>query len=230
MKRFLFFGLCISVSLVFCSGVWSQTAATSQAIVTADAYLAAISDRYAGINDYQARIAIQSGSSTMEGSVIYLKPYYMRIDFTRPANQVIVYDGSLLRIYIPDLRAVLTQSASTSSASLASAQGLSLLRRNYSVSFETGPDPVPLEGAEMAVRLRLLPRPGVSEGWTLLTLSINPDTRLIRRIEGTTIAGVQVRFDFSNIELNVGIPRARFEYDSPASANLYNNFLFSDTE
>jgi len=114
---------------------------------------------------------------------------------------------------------------------MASAQGLTLLRRNYVPSYDTGPNPVPLEAnsRENVVKLRLTRR-SLSEGFREIILSINPDTRLIRRIEGRTIAEGDVRFDFTNIRINVGIPEQRFIYDAPPSANLYNNFLFRDTD
>jgi outer membrane lipoprotein-sorting protein len=79
------------------------------------------------------------------------------------------------------------------------------------------------------VKLRLTRR-SVSEGFREIILSVNPDTKIIRRIEGRTIAEGMVRFDFSNIKINQGIPEQRFIYDSPASANLRNNFLFQEAE
>jgi outer membrane lipoprotein-sorting protein len=95
----------------------------------------------------------------------------------------------------------------------------------------TGPDPIPLDDGskEQVVKLRLTRR-SISEGFRELILSVDPDTLLIRRIEGRTIAEGLVRFDFSDIRTNQGIPTQRFIYDSPASANLINNFLFRDTE
>jgi outer membrane lipoprotein-sorting protein len=81
----------------------------------------------------------------------------------------------------------------------------------------------------MVVKLRLYRR-SVSEGFREIILDINPDSRLIRRMEGRTIADGLVRFDFLDIKINQGIPEQRFLYDSPASANNYNNFLFRDTD
>jgi outer membrane lipoprotein-sorting protein len=175
----------------------------------------------------------------MAGTVSHLSPSFLRIDFTRPAEQVIVFNGELLTVYLPEYRAVLNQDITASrrsgsavnSAGLATAQGLTLLRRNYIPSFVTGPDPIPLdEGSkEQVVKLRLTRR-SISEGFRELILSVDPDTLLIRRIEGRTIAEALVRFDFSNIRTNQGIPTQRFIYDSPASANLINNFLFRNTD
>jgi outer membrane lipoprotein-sorting protein len=178
----------------------------------------------------------------MTGDLSYLTPYYLRIDFSVPKDQVILYDGNLLTIYLPGYRAVLNQSAPSSGANLATAQGLSLLRRNYSPSYLSSPDPVPLDASpgdgntkqpaaskpEMVIKIRLVPR-STSEGFTRLILSVDPSTDLIRRIESTTIAGKNISFDFTNIKLNQGIPAMRFVYDSPATANNYDNFLFSDS-
>ena len=209
----------------------------SQEIITAERYMDMVSDRYSLIRDYEANIVIRSGSSDMTGSVSYLSPSFMRIDFTVPAEQVIVYNGELLTIYLPEYRAVLNQTinqnrrTNASAASLASAEGLTLLKRNYVPSFVTGPEPMPLDtySREQVVKLRLTRR-SVSEGFREIILSIDPDTLLIRRIEGRTIAEGDVRFDFTSIRTNLGIPEQRFIYDSPASANMYNNFLFSDVD
>ena len=211
----------------------------SQEIVTADKYLDSVSERYAGIKDYEASVVIRSNATDMMGNLSFLNPYFLRIDFTKPQDQVLVFNGELLSIYIPELRAILNQTvtpvrrASTPAggASLASAQGLQLLRRGYVPAFVTGPDPVPLDdrGGDLVVKLRLTRRMA-SEGFREIILSIDPETRLIRRIEGRTIADALVRFDFTNIRTNLGIPEQRFIYDSPASANMYNNFLFRDSD
>ena len=210
--------------------------AISQEIVTAERYLETVSERYGAIKDYEAHIVIRSGNSEMIGNLSYLSPSFLRIDFTRPAEQVIVFNGELLTVYLPEYRAVLNQSITPSrrpsaGASLASAQGLALLRRNYVPSFVTGPGPVRLDDKvnEEVVKLRLARR-NISEGFREIILSINPGSRTIRRIEGRTIADTLVQFDFTNIRTNQGIPEMRFIYDSPASAYMYNNFLFRDVD
>jgi outer membrane lipoprotein-sorting protein len=208
----------------------------SQEIITAESYLKMVSERYGSIRDYEAHIVIHSGSSEMIGNVSYLAPSFLRIDFTKPAEQVIVFNGELLTVYLPEYRAVLNQTItpgrrSAAGASLASAQGLALLSRNYVASFVTGPDPVALQGSpqEEVVKLRLARR-NVSEGFREIILSISPVSKTIRRIEGRTIADSLVQFDFTNIKTNLGIPEMRFIYDSPASANMYNNFLFREVD
>ncbi|MDR0497584.1 MAG: outer membrane lipoprotein carrier protein LolA [Treponema sp.] len=210
----------------------------SQEIITADRYLESVSERYGRIRDYEAQVVIRSGSTDMTGNLSFLNPFFLRIDFTRPMEQVMVFNGETLTVYIPDLRAVLNQAiapvrrtGTVGGVSLASAQGLQLLRRGYVPTFVSGPAPVPLDerSREMVVKLRLTRRLA-SEGFREIILSIDPETRLIRRIEGRTIAEALVRFDFSNIRTNLGIPEQRFIYDSPASANMYNNFLFRESD
>jgi len=210
---------------------------SAQEIVTAGKYLEMVSEKYATIRDYEGNIAIRSSGSEMTGIVSHLSPSFLRIDFTKPADQVIVFNGELLTIYLPEFRAVLNQTINqsrrtgASGAGMASAQGLTMLRRNYVPSFVTGPNPEPLDSNsnEKVVKLRLT-RNSVSEGFREIILSINPDTMLIRRMEGRTIADSEVRFDFTNVKTNQGIPEQRFIYDSPASANMYNNFLFRDSD
>jgi outer membrane lipoprotein-sorting protein len=220
----------IFLGLAFC-----VAALNAQEIVTAEKYLERVSDTYAGFNDYEARIVIRSGNTDMYGTVSHLRPAFLRIDFSTPAEQVIVFNGDMLTVYLPEYRAALNQSVPSGSrnsgANLATAQGLTLMRRNFAAAFITGPAPVPLEDSpnERVVQLRLTRRYG-SEGFRELTLSIDPNTLLIRRIKAVTIAEGIIQFDFTNIKTNQGISENRFIYDSPASANLYNNFLFRDTD
>jgi len=224
------------VALFFLS-IFNLALLSGQEIYTAERYLEMVSEHYGSIRDYEAAVEIRSGGSSMSGSASYLSPAFLRIDFTRPANQVILFNGDALTIYLPEFRAVLNQPLNQSrrsgagGAGIASAQGLTLLRRNYVPSFVTGPNPEPLDSdsSERVVKLRLTRR-SVSEGFREIILSINPNTRLIRRIEGRTIADSEIRFDFTNIRTNVGIPETRFAYDSPPLASMYNNFMFRDSD
>ena len=210
----------------------------SQEIITADRYLETVAEGYGGIRDYEARVLIRSDTADMMGNLSFLNPNFLRIDFTDPPEQVLVFNGDFLTVYLPRYRAVLSQSVtpirrstSAAGASMASAQGLQLLRRGYIPTFVTGPEPVDLDerSREQVIKLRLTRRL-ISEGFREIILSVDVESKLIRRIEGRTIADALVRFDFYDIKTNLGIPEQRFIYDSPASANLYNNFLFRDSD
>jgi len=201
-----------------------------QEIITAEGYLRMVSEHYASIRDFEGNVTIRSGNMEMIGTVSYLTPSFLRIECTRPAGQVIVFNSEALTVYIPEMRAVLQQSINQSRRGGAS-HGLSLLQRGFVASFLTGPNPEALDAnsSERVVKLRLTRR-SVAEGFREIILSINTDSRLIRRLEGRTIAEGEVRMDFTNIRTNQGIPEQRFIYDAPPSANMYQNFLFRDTE
>jgi outer membrane lipoprotein-sorting protein len=205
----------------------------AQDILTADKFFKDVSAKYAVIKDYEASVAVTAGKQTMSGKVIYKAPTLLRMDFTNPASQVIVYDGQNLVVYVPEYRAVLSQQTGTTSAAAASTgEGLRMLGRNYSMSFESGPTPTALPGSPSELVMRLvLSRLTVAEGFRTIILSIDPAKLLIRRMEGTTLAGDLIMYDFTGIKLDQGVSDTRFIYDSPASANIYNNFLFSsDTQ
>ena len=198
----------------------------SQEILTAGNYLKQVSERYSSIRTYTARINIQSGGTQMAGTVYARMPNFLRIDFSSPAEQMILYDGERLMIYLPGERAILNQTASQGGANIATARGLSLLQRHYVPAFVVGPAPVPIDpgSSEMVVKLKLARR-SIGEGFTEIILDISPDTQLIRRITGRTITDTTVRFDFSNVSLNTGIPDRLFLFEPPPASNMYNNFL-----
>jgi outer membrane lipoprotein-sorting protein len=214
--------LCIFVLLNIYGALFAQ-------ILTAGAFFKTVSDFYGTINDYEATLDITVGRTSMSGQVSFKKPELLRIDFTSPRNQVIVYNGDMLTIYLPGNAATLNQSAGNQrGANLATAQGLNLMSRYYSIAYETGQDAVPLStGSDEKVINLMLTRKSASEEFRTIKLSINPDSHLIRRVEAAAQSGIFV-FSFYNYRLNQGIPDNRFIYDPPASANDYNNFLFAE--
>lgn len=221
---------------VFCA-FFAGFAVSAQNITTADAFFSSVSETYAKINDFTATIAITttagSRSETMNGRAVFKTPNLLRIDFTKPDQQTIVFNGELLTIYLPSYNVVLNQTvekgSGSSGASLATPQGLSLMKRYYSVAYETGPSAVPLEDSpKEQVIVLALSRRSTTEMFRSLRVMVSPDTKLIRRIDAKTIAGDQIRFDFIGYSLNQGILDNRFVYDSPASANMFNDFLFNE--
>jgi len=207
---------------------------SGQEIITAERYLEMVSNRFIEVRDFQANIAIRSGDSNMAGTISYSSPSTFRMDFTQPAQQMILFNSETLTVYIPELNAVLTQSVNQtrrSGTSSTNTQGLNTLRRNYVPSYLISPHPVPLDpnSREHVIKLRLTRR-SVSEGFREIILSIDPNTRLIRRMEGKTIGDETVIFDLTNIITNQGINSRRFIFDIPASANVYNDFLINKSD
>ncbi len=224
-----------ALSAAFAIAVLLTQAAAAQDIMTADQYFQQVSDRYSQINDYEGKLAISTGKALMFGNVMYRSPSLLRIDFVQPPDQVIAFDGETLTVYVPEYRAVLSQSVGANpggtGAGLATREGLKMMKRNYSAAFEANPDPVDLEGGagEKVVRL-VLTRKTVAEGFKTITVSVSPESKMIRRLEGMTLSSERFVFDFTAVKVNQNIPESRFIYDSPASANMYNNFLFNTDE
>lgn len=219
-------------SLVFISVLLFNTFVFAQGITTASAYFKTISEYYATLKDYVVDFEIKIDRQETAGTLSYKAPDLVRLDYSNPEEQVIVFNGDSLTIYLPDAPAVLQQqivSDSTSAATLGSAQGLSLMSRYYSVAYETGQAAEPLEeGSDEMVVKFILTRKNSSEAFRYIKISVNEYSKLIRRIEAVTPKGETFLFNFYEYQLNQGLSDQRFIYDAPSSANTYNNFLFSE--
>lgn len=217
-------------ALILALGLALQSSLAAENVLTAMDFFTQMQDKYGQTSDYEATIGINTGRQSMQGILAYKAPGLLRIDFSSPANQAIVFNGEELTIYLPEYAAILNQSVSGSQAGgagMANSQGLQMLRRNYSIAYESSPQTVELEpGSPERVIKLVLTAKVVSEGYRKFVLSVNPDSKLIRRIEGYTTSGAVFRYDFQGIKINQGIPDSRFVYDAPPSANMYTNFLF----
>ena len=202
---------------------------TAQELLTAPRFFDTVAERYASIEDYIAEISMRNGEERMEGTLSYRRPNLIRIDFSRPADQVMVSDGETLLVHVPRYNVTLQQDLrrrQESVGGLATAQGLRLMRANYSIAYLEGPTAVPLgEGSNVMVTKLRLDWRSTNEGFRQLILSVD-DNGLIRRIEGITAGYDEVRFDFRDVRINQSIPATRFDYTPPSSANRLNNFLF----
>ncbi|MCK9170328.1 MAG: outer-membrane lipoprotein carrier protein LolA [Treponema sp.] len=214
--------------LMICSSV------SAQSITTASAYFKTVSEYYGTIKDYEADMDLSVSKQQMTAKVSFKRPDLLRLDFSDPADQVILFNGDMLTIYLPESSAVLQQSVQSDNggaggASLATPQGLSLMSRYYTVAYETGQDPVPLDDTsdEKVIKL-ILNRRNTAEAFRSIKLAINAETKLIRRVDAVTPRGDEFIFNFSNYKLNQNISDQRFIYDPPSSANNYNNFLLSN--
>lgn len=217
------------ITLIAAAVLASVTSVFAQNIQTASDFFKNISDYYATIKDYEAQIEIKAPSGVMRGKVSFKRPEMLRIDFTSPAEQVILFNGDDLTIYLPNSAAILEQHVENSAANASSAAGLTLLRRYYSIAYEIGQDPVPLddESDEQVVKLILYHRSS-SEAFNTIKIAILPGEKLIRRVEAITPKNETYIFNFSDYNLNTNISDQRFIYEAPSSANNYNNFLFTE--
>ncbi|NLL99927.1 MAG: outer membrane lipoprotein carrier protein LolA [Treponema sp.] len=225
-----------SVFTVIFISVFITITYAQESILTAADFFKGISEYYGTIKEYEADMKIQAGKNFMEGRVSFKRPNLLRIDFSDPETQVLVFNGDILTIYLPGPQATLNQSVQSegsgmSGANLATPLGLQLMSRYYTISYLSGQEPVPINeedsASEKVIKL-VLTRRTTSEGFEKIFLSINPTSKLIRRVEATSVTGQSFKFDFSGYLLNNNIPDTRFIYDAPSSANKYNNFFYSE--
>ena len=217
----------------FCA-LFFVSALFAQNITTASAYFKTISEYYGTIKDYEVDFEIKIEKTESAGKLSFKAPNLVRMDYTNPPEQVICFNGDILTIYIKEpaeavLQQQVTADGTNSAASLTTPQGLSLMSRYYTVAYETGQNPEPLEeGSDEKVVKLILTRKSASEAFRYIKLAINNDTKLIRRIEAVTPKGEEFIFNFFDYELNQNLSEQRFVYDAPSSANNYNNFLFTE--
>lgn len=217
----------------FCA-LFVSTVLFAQNITTASAYFKTVSEYYGTIKDYEVDFEIKIEKTETAGKLSFKAPNLLRMDYTNPEDQVICFNGDVLTIYIKEpaeavLQQQVTMDNSNNTASLTTPQGLSLMSRYYTVAYETGQNPEPLEEGsdEMVVKL-ILTRKSASEAFRYIKLAVNAETKLIRRIEAVTPKGEEFVFNFFDYVLNQNLSEQRFVYDAPSSANNYNNFLFTE--
>lgn len=222
MKRII-----LSICALFFVSVLS-----AQSITTASAYFKTISEYYASLQDYEVDFEITVEKKESAGVLSYKAPDLLRLDYSNPKDQVICFNGDLLTVYLPEASAVLMQQTSkenSAAANLATGQGLALMSRYYTVSYETGQAAEPLdEGSDEMVVKFILSKKTASEAFRYIKLCVNESTKLIRRVEAVTSKGETFLFNFYDYRINTGISEQRFVYNAPSSANNYNNFLYSE--
>ncbi|MBO7613121.1 MAG: outer membrane lipoprotein carrier protein LolA [Treponema sp.] len=197
-------------------------------VKTAGEFFKSVSDYYAEMRDYVVTLNIDANGKKMAGTAMWHRPQFLRINFSYPGGQTFVYDGDELFIYLPSQATVLEQKVLNAEQAVP-AKGLSLLRRYYTITYESGQDPVPLEeGSSTKVIKLLLTRRSAAEEFTTMTISILPDSKLIRRIVAHTQNNGTYVFNFTGWSINAGVPLRRFEFEMPPDINSYNNFLLSE--
>ena len=203
----------------------------AQGVTTASAFFSRLSERYASIDNYVANISIKTGNSTQNGLIKFKRPNFLRIDFYYPKDQYILFANDVLNIYLPSLDIVLSQKAdpASSAPSLATGQGLSLMKRSYIIAYETSASPKPIqEGSNEQVIVLSMERRNGSEPFRKLRLMVSPETNLIRRIVGFPVIGEKVVFDFSSYRINPGIPSSVFVFEPEHTSTILNDFLYME--
>jgi len=205
--------------------------AAAQDIQTALSLFNQVAEKYGQVYDYSANVIIRADNQVMGGHLYWKKKSRLRIDFSQPSQQVLISNGELLQVYIPKYNVTLTQKLDSTSntAGLASSEGLTMLRRGYAIAFKSTPNLQPLDdGAGEQVYKLLLTWKNTNQGFRQIELAVT-QSKYIRRIEGVTSDRKNIRIDFANVNMNIGIPDITFDYNTPPESNRYDNFLFGNS-
>jgi outer membrane lipoprotein-sorting protein len=202
--------------------------------LTPSEYLDKVSKKFGSLNDFEAQLKLTDNvnNDEMTGNLIYKNPNRIRIDFSKPASQVLVSDGQQLYVYIPMYSYILEQRLRRKSKDtillMARNQELSTLKSLYSVAYAVGPQPVPLdEGSpERVIKLKFF---SSSASYRQLEIAFTADAGLMRRVTGI-IGGKTIVLDLMGMRVNKNIPDNRFKYNPPSNANVYRDFLFEVIE
>lgn len=215
----------IRISIISAIFFFGCIAGASAQVTTAAAYFKSISEYYASLKDYEVDFDLKINKKENSGTISFMSPNFVRMDFVSPANQVICYNGEKIIMYLPENSAILEQESQYQSAG---PMGLSLMSRYYTVAYEVGQAPVPLDenSSEMVIKFICYRKGG--EAFRYIKVAVNAETKLVRRIEAVSNGGETFIFTFRNYRLNQGISEQRFAYTPPASANNLNNFLSSE--
>ncbi len=198
---------------------------------TATSFFEQVSERYKSVRDYTADLVIVRGDIVQTAKLWYKSPNLLRMDFEEPEGMVIAVDGERLQVWVPDYSVTFEQPLRRDSqaelATVTSSTGLELIKKYYTISYDPIPGRVPLDpgSSEEVIKIKAEWKSN-NEGFRKLQMSIDADTRLIRRVTGITTTNEEITFNFTNFVLNPDIPDARFQYESPPTGNTIENFLF----
>lgn len=187
-------------------------------------YFNQVSSTYSTITDYKALISLKTGSQTLSGT-IWTKGNKVLINWK--TGEVISINDGKLTVYVADNRIILEQDMVGINAG--SAEGLSMFRKYYKYSYHSldGYKWVPLDenSSEQVIKLKFDAKWGGLEFRTMI-ISFTKNN-LIRRIEGTTFGGAYMVFDFTNVQINQGIPDNVFNYKAPGDSHSVKNFIYT---
>jgi len=196
----------------------------------------AMQAKFKALKAYQADFALSikdlGKTRTSSGVATYAEGGKLNFTFSQPAGDIIVSNGQTLYVYVARLRAVGRQPLKTrdkdgkSIYSAGTAEGLSNLFRRYHYRFDRPEQPRDTEHGRFFI-LELKEKE-ITGGYDKITLYVEPETYLIRRMQASSPSGRSVELSFSNIKLNPAIDAKLFQFKEPENAKIVDNPLTTE--
>jgi outer membrane lipoprotein carrier protein len=209
----------ISLALLAC--LWPLAAA---AAVTPEAVMTRVQTQYDKAGGFQARFLQESrlraagASDSAAGWMYFKKPSRMRWQYETPPAQKkeIVSDGRLVWMYMPADSLVMVYKIDQvlrSDLVMRFFSGIGQFQRDFTISWQRPPR----EGESLVIDLvPQKPQPELKR----LTLTINPATYLVEKLEFSNALGEETRFVFTQVKLEVPQAPDFFTFKPPPGVQV----------
>jgi outer membrane lipoprotein carrier protein len=173
---------------------------------------------------FQARFRQESllkaagASDSAAGWMYFMKPCRMRWQYETPPEQKkeIVSDGRLVWMYMPQDGVVMVyklEKVLRSDLVMRFFSGMSLVQKDFNISWQRPPR----EGASYVIDL--FPKKDQPE-LKRLSLTINPGTYLVEKLDFTNALGEESRFTFTQVKLSVPLGSTFFSFTPPPGVQV----------
>jgi outer membrane lipoprotein carrier protein len=164
--------------------------------------------------------AVVSTPLKEKGKVYFQKPDLMRWEYKEPENNIYLYKGDKFQWYFVEDNQLMRGSISEEgqeSEILYLLTGKKNLLDYYSVEWNPSPSEDPQDS-----QIKLTPKEEGDESYLLL--DINKKNWLIHRIIFFDWEGNQTEFRFSQLKVNIALPKNIFELKLPADVEIIERF------
>jgi outer membrane lipoprotein carrier protein len=208
-------------TMVLLACLWALAAAGE---VTPESVMTRVQAQYDKAGGFQARFRQESqikaagASDSAVGWMYFKKPSRMRWQYETPPEQKkeIVSDGRLVWMYMPADALVMVykvEQVLRSDLVMRFFSGIGQFQKDFTISWQKPPR----EGASLVINLvPLKEQPELKR----LTLTINPDTYLVEKLEFTNALGEESRFAFTQVKLEVPSAPNFFTFTPPPGVQV----------
>jgi len=211
--------LLTTVALLVC--LWPFQALSE---ATPEAVITRVQTLYDKAGGFQARFRQEShlkatgASDSAAGWMYFMKPCRMRWQYETPPEQKkeIVSDGRLMWMYMPADGVVMVYKLDKvlrSDLVMRFFSGMGLVQKDFNISWQQPPRP----GASYVIDL--FPKKDQPE-LKRLTLTINPDTYLVEKLNFSNALGEESHFTFTQVKLEVPLGSTFFTFTPPPGVQV----------
>lgn len=225
MKKIIFMAI-VPIFIVICSAVGYPYKFD---FITVNDIVKNVKHAFSKVDNYQARFTMVSERMgkriNQSGTISFMAPHYMRIDFDSPRGQRIVSDGRQVWIYIPSINVIAEQDLDHTFFSVTSRSGLTRLFSRYHFKFDGKQQPRMEYNANHYVLF--LKQKETRSGFRTLKLWVN-EQYFITRASGETANGKNITLEIRNINSTADLKKGFFKFDPPANARIIKNPMLAE--